>query len=240
MALTLFMMSPAACAASDLRETTDCPIAKPFEPGYRIQNTADMQSIIYPMQGYKLSRIQILSSEKADIKIIWTPVEKFWGEQSANVSVSENTTLCVLTDSFPVHTPAKQIEIRTKQKIEGLKVFFSDVPWDYEGECQAKALCPVFLRTMNQCKTRPDATACHGFIEYLHNLTSRNQCRREFDTGPVPAIWLCDGITNENDILGDAMHLLKSLKFKKAIDFYESSEFRGVLDGEYAEEYDGL
>lgn len=231
-----------AATSPTLRESHDCPIAKPFTPKPEHTDSAK-KNVLYSMDGYKISRLEISSNRPLNLEIIWTPVDAMWGQQAAQVLVNSESAQCFLS-SFPFNTPAKQIEIRSSESIENLAVSFSDVPWDHEGTCIAKKECPNFLNAMNACKADPTQTSCRNFLDILHQLTSRMQCRRTFDTSPVPAIWLCDDIVKHGntmpDTLGDAMHLLKSLKFKEAKDYYKSYEFRGVLDGDYAEEHDGL
>jgi hypothetical protein len=239
-AVLVLMTTHSAYAASPtLRESHDCPLAWPFTPEANPRNGSAKEGVSYSMQGYKISRIEISADKPVHLELIWTPVDAKWGEKTAQVSVTSGNPQCFLS-SFPVNTAAKHIEIRSDIPLEKLAVSFSDVPWDDEGTCPAKRECPVLVKTMHECKADPHEASCRGFMESLHQLTPRAHCRRAFDTDPVPAIWLCDEITQQTGTLGEAMYLLKSLKFKKAVDYYKSAEFRSVLDGAYAEEYEGL
>lgn len=243
--LAFFLLTIATqnvCAAPQvLRESLDCPIANPFAPKPAAQHGSNQHSRIYSMQGYKINRIQISSDHPNHLEIIWTPVEAMWGQKTAEVSIDSKNPQCFLIDSsFPVHTPAKQIEILSNAPMEKLIVSFSDVPWDHEGPCPAKKLCPIFMQDINTCKASLSEKSCMGFMDNLHQLTAREQCRRTFDTGAVPAIWLCDDINKQKNTTELTMHLLKSLKFKKAEDYYKSSEFISILDGALSEEYNGL
>ena len=86
-----------------------------------------------------------------------------------------------------------------------------------------------------------DPGACRDFVEAFRLLTVVSDCQRPFDTSPrgnhiVPAIWLAG---DEN--LDRYIELLRGLhlsgRFPEATALFASKEFRGVLDGYFAEVY---
>ncbi len=218
---------------------SDCPIEAPFTPEPdRSTSTQTQNILIFSMNGYGLKRVQFSGPTKPlDLEIIWTPVDPFWGVKTAHLSVGANSLECFVNWFFaPDNAPTRQIEVRALEPLSGLSVSFSDRVWDHEGDCPAKQLCPVLVKNMQQCTTRPGSKSCDVFIDTARHLTPRHQCRREFDRSPVPAIWICDEMM-KSSVLEDVMHLLKRTKTKSARQFYRSSEFRSVLDGALAEEY---
>lgn len=240
------MVAPHAYAAPvKLLESQDCPIAKPFTPKPHLQDSPGVHRAIYPMEGYEIARIQITASAPMDLEIIWTPAEALREEMTAPVSVSSKKPQCFFTSAgfppgFPGHTPAKQVEIRSQKPLKGLTVSFSDVPWDYEGKCSARKVCPTFVKNMDECKAHKGSKACDAFIDNLHLLTSIDQCRRSFDATPVPAIWLCDEIVKSDEVLWYAIDLLKGLKSQKVQEYYKSKEFKAIMDSEYREGFNDL
>ncbi len=88
--------------------------------------------------------------------------------------------------------------------------------------------------------------SCDLFVEKFKELLPKYDCKRNFDTGPVPAIWLF-GAASE-DYIELIYELAKGYENKTDHDWFEnerkrardiflSDEFRAVLDGSLAEEY---
>ncbi|MDE2149256.1 MAG: hypothetical protein KGJ55_05355 [Gammaproteobacteria bacterium] len=110
--------------------------------------------------------------------------------------------------------------------------------------CPAGAVLPKLDATYHACRHYAD-DSCHNFITAFKDVTGRYDCKRSFDTAPVPAVWLAgDGA------LDDYVHLVWLVATKKeyksklyggadaeARAFFASSEFRSILDGALAEEY---
>lgn len=235
---------------TDLVRVSDCPIEKPYAPepdGSR--TTQDRQSLFFRMDGYLYHRVQFSGlSVPADLEIIWTPDNPYfpfegpaawnppWPEKTAHLSITEGGPQCFFNWFFSPGNIPGHIEVRARESLVGLKVSFSDQTWDHEGECPARQLCPVLVRSLQECRSAPRSKSCDAMIDTADHLTSSYQCRRNVDFEPVPAIWVCDELMGSN-VLDDTMHLLKRLKTAKARQFYRSGHFRGVLDGALSEEY---
>jgi len=101
--------------------------------------------------------------------------------------------------------------------------------------CPAKELCPKFERQYQSCKDNPHSEACLNYIAIFKKLVPRYDCQRPFDHTPtkdyiVPAFWLCD-----EEKSWDYIELLSRLDIQEAQEFFASSDFRSILDGELAE-----
>lgn len=110
--------------------------------------------------------------------------------------------------------------------------------------CPAREVLPKLDAAYHACRHYADES-CNNFIAAFNRVTSRYDCKRSFDTGPVPAVWLAG-----DSALDDYVQLIwlvatkeqyKSKLYKganaKARALFSSSEFQGVLDGTLAEEY---
>jgi hypothetical protein len=73
----------------------------------------------------------------------------------------------------------------------------------------------------------------------LRELAPRYDCKRSFDTAPVPAVWVCDEMSRGlyPTPMEKAAETLSKLKSKKGRRFFASPEFRSTLDGDIAEQY---
>ena len=103
-------------------------------------------------------------------------------------------------------------------------------------------------RAYHQCvngQVRKGAS-CELFVKKVVELFPRYNCKRSFDTSPVPAIWLFDAASE------DYVQLIYELATKskpvfdgkwfepessQAKKIFLSSEFKSVLDGHLAEKY---
>lgn len=174
------------------------------------------------MQEYKISRIQVSSDPPTELAITWFAAKRpeFWGTKSAEVQTTiADKPQCVSSGfDFPANTSAERIEVRSKQKLNRLIVSFSDKVWDQEGECPAEQLCPKLDAAMRRCASKCDRASCDEFVEAIRPLTSNYQCRRAFDSEPVPALWRYDVIlrSEEPSTLKNTFYLLRKLKSKKA------------------------
>jgi hypothetical protein len=239
----------------DFVRVPDCPIDAPFVPEPdRSKSTPAQDRLFYPLGGYVFKRIQFSGlSKPTDIEIVWTPenpswplkwhppIAVSWPEKTTHLSVGGGNPECFVNWFFAPHNVPGHVEIRAEGPLPGLTVSFSDRPWDHEGDCPAKELCPVLVRDMRRCTAAPRSKSCDVFIDTAGRLTSPYHCRRKFDFEPVPAIWVCDEVVPSSvegsTVLGNTMHLLKRMKSAKARQFYLSGNFRSVLDGAFAEEY---
>lgn len=100
------------------------------------------------------------------------------------------------------------------------------------GPCPAEKLCPKFIEQIDQCSANKKSKSCDQFVDTFKELVPRYDCKRSFDTAPVPAVWLCEK-NHER-----AVELLSKLKSKKARQFFGSEALRSTLDGALAEEFD--
>jgi hypothetical protein len=106
------------------------------------------------------------------------------------------------------------------------------------GKCPAEVLCPKFRKLTESC-AKKKAGACDAFVDAYAKLASRYDCKRSFDTEPVPAAWLCDEMSKGlyPTLMERAAETLSKLKTKKGRSFFASPEFRSTLDGDIAEQY---
>ena len=115
-------------------------------------------------------------------------------------------------------------------------------------QCPFPDIYIEFDRSYHQCINGQvrKGVSCDRFVENIEKLFPRYDCKRSFDTAPVPAIWLFD-VAMEDYI--KLLYELASSKNKtfdgqwftkektKARAIFLSPEFRAVLDGHMAEEY---
>ena len=115
-------------------------------------------------------------------------------------------------------------------------------------QCPFPDIYIEFDRSYHQCINGQvrKGESCDRFVENIEKLFPRYDCKRSFDTAPVPAIWLFD-VAMEDYI--KLLYELASSKNKtfdgqwfakektKARAIFLSPEFRAVLDGHMAEEY---
>ena len=89
-------------------------------------------------------------------------------------------------------------------------------------------------------------TSCELFIKTLEQILPRYDCKRSFDTSPVPAIWLFGAASKDYiellyELASGADPMYSSNWFAdvsaSARVIFLSEEFRAVLDGTMAEEY---
>ncbi len=107
-----------------------------------------------------------------------------------------------------------------------------------EGVCPADTLCPKFKDSLSKCAKARKGKACDEFVDTFLKLTPRFDCKRSFDTAPVPAVWLCDeGEVSFPKPHERAVELLSKLKGNKAREFFGSPELRSTLDGHLSEEF---
>ncbi len=98
--------------------------------------------------------------------------------------------------------------------------------------CPAKELLPRIDFTYHRCNNG-DEKSCESFVVFMRKALPEYDCQRSFDGDyVVPALWLSDAATE------DYVRLLSNLKFIEARKLFGSAEFRAVLDGALAEEYE--
>lgn len=103
-------------------------------------------------------------------------------------------------------------------------------------------------RAYHQCvngQVRKGAS-CELFIDSIPTLLKKYNCKRSFDTKPVPALWLFDAAAEDyiqlvyemasksNPIFNDQWFKRETIEARK---IFVSLEFKLVLDGHMAEEY---
>jgi hypothetical protein len=109
--------------------------------------------------------------------------------------------------------------------------------------------CPkpeYFLRVNDayrDCLKDPgNKSKANGFVELLEKLMYRYDCRRNYDSEPIPAWWLCGEGSDYQKVSSREdpdkwFSLLSKLKTLKARKLFGSKLFRSTLDGEIAEIY---
>lgn len=106
-------------------------------------------------------------------------------------------------------------------------------------KCPVDQVCPKLKESFAKCEKNKKSKSCDEFVDAYAKLVPHYDCKRSFDTGPVPAIWVCDEMNRGSypTLEEKAAKLLSELKSKKGRAFFGSPEFRSTLDGELAEEY---
>lgn len=107
------------------------------------------------------------------------------------------------------------------------------------GKCPADVLCSKWKELAATCAKQRNGKACDAFVDAYAKLAGRYDCKRSFDTEPVPAVWLCDEMSRGlyPTPTEKAAETLSKLKTKKGRSFFASPEFRSTLDGDIAEQY---
>jgi hypothetical protein len=115
-------------------------------------------------------------------------------------------------------------------------------------QCPFPDIYIEFDRSYHQCINGQvrKGESCDRFVENIVKLFPRYDCKRSFDTAPVPAIWLFDAAMEDYIKLLYELASSKNKTFDgqwfekektKARAIFLSPEFRAVLDGHMAEEY---
>ena len=99
-------------------------------------------------------------------------------------------------------------------------------------KCPAARLLPEFDATYHECGRGVENGSCKRFVAIFRELLPKYDCRRQFDTEPVPAAWIVDSAALE-----DYVRLLSELRTPDARALFGSKEFREILDGALAEDY---
>ena len=110
--------------------------------------------------------------------------------------------------------------------------------------CPAADVLPKLDAAYHACRHYADES-CNNFIAAFTSVTGRYDCKRAFDTDPVPAVWLAGAGALDDYVqmmwLVATNEQYKSKLYKgaysKARAVFSSGEFQAVLDGALAEEY---
>ena len=113
----------------------------------------------------------------------------------------------------------------------------------YNIVCPATRLCPDLEKYYQACKSENEPNVCNSFVATFRKLAGKYDCQRSFDHTPtadyiVPAVWVCReglNIGETRSIFEEYIVFLQKLNSGEARCFFASPEFRGILDGEYAE-----
>ncbi len=106
-------------------------------------------------------------------------------------------------------------------------------------QCPAESLCPVLEQAYQDCKSGKSKSRCSKFVGTIRKLSPRYDCQRDFDTRPVPAIWVCGETHRENgdSVKDEYLEFLSKLKNPEAQAYFASELFRSTLDGHISELY---
>jgi hypothetical protein len=104
--------------------------------------------------------------------------------------------------------------------------------------CPAKRLLPQLETAQAACQ-RGNPVECDRFVDTFQKLLPEYDCQRPFDATPtanyiVPAIWLAGPALEEH------IRFLSTLQTQQARRLFGSPEFRAVLDGYLASEFQPL
>lgn len=107
--------------------------------------------------------------------------------------------------------------------------------------CPAAKRCGELESARRVCE---NSGHCDSFFRVLAGLLRPGRCRRDFDSGDVPPVWLCveidDPITKSaRDGFDLALHTLTKLRTREARRLLASESLRAALDGYLAEEFRG-
>jgi hypothetical protein len=107
--------------------------------------------------------------------------------------------------------------------------------------CGDHALCTTLRDSQKKCDETKSEADCSVFVQTFKQLAHKTDCKRSFDTSPVPSVWICDEDKEETSypkLFERSAGTLSDLKFRRAQEFYASEEFRSTLDGAVAEIHD--
>lgn len=110
-------------------------------------------------------------------------------------------------------------------------------PFEY---CSDHSLCKELRNTEKECRTNPKEDSCKEFVDTFKKLAVKKDCKRKFDTEPVPSIWICDEDEEEVSypkLFERSASTVSKTKFAFAQKFYGSEAFRSTLDGAVAEDH---
>ena len=88
--------------------------------------------------------------------------------------------------------------------------------------------------------------SCNFFINHISTLFLKYDCKRSFDTSPVPAIWLFDAASEDYirliyEMASQRNPIFEGKWFKKEVitakEVFLSQNFKSILDGHMTEEY---
>jgi hypothetical protein len=99
-------------------------------------------------------------------------------------------------------------------------------------KCPAGRLLPEFDAAFHECGRGFENGSCKRFVAIFRELLPKYDCRRSFDTDPVPAAWIANSAALE-----DYVKLLSELRTADARELFGSKAFREILDGALAEDY---
>lgn len=113
----------------------------------------------------------------------------------------------------------------------------------YNIVCPASRLCPDLEKYYQACRSENEPNICNSFVATFRKLAGKYDCQRSLDHTPtadyiVPAVWVCREVLNigkTRSIFEEYIVVLQKLSSSEARCFFASPEFRGILDGEYAE-----
>jgi len=127
-------------------------------------------------------------------------------------------------------------------------IIFCSGAYAGNGQCPIPEIYIDTDRSYHECANGhvKKGASCDLFLEKLEQILPRYDCKRSFDTGPVPAIWLFGAASEDyirllyelasgsNPMYSDNWFADESARAKA---IFLSEEFRAVLDGAMAEEY---
>ena len=99
-------------------------------------------------------------------------------------------------------------------------------------KCPTARLLPEFDAAYHECRRGFENSSCKRFVAIFRELLPKYDCRRSFDTEPVPAAWIANSAALE-----DYVKLLSKLRTSDARTLFGSQAFREILDGALAEAY---
>jgi hypothetical protein len=129
-----------------------------------------------------------------------------------------------------------------------IMLFFGSLASASGQECPFPKKYIELDRAYHQCvngQVRKDAS-CEAFLGSIVTLFPRYNCKRSFDTEPVPAIWLFDAASEDYikliyELATQSNPIFEGQWFAKeavqAKEIFLSPEFKSVLDGHMAEDY---
>jgi hypothetical protein len=106
--------------------------------------------------------------------------------------------------------------------------------------CVAHSNCSGLRNYEAKCRLDQNEKDCREFVSLFEKMAIKNDCKRTFDTGAVPSVWICDEDAEESafpKLFERSATTLSTLKYPFAIKFYGSEAFRSTLDGAIAEEH---
>jgi hypothetical protein len=190
-------------------------------------------------------------NEKCKVGFTWIAADSKsnivqWRPTSGEfIVMADGNDYCYRLGSYagiPANVAVKYFILRFPVNIEVTAISFSSNPSDREViNCPDAKYFARIQKAYKECVAHPkDNKKIIAFVDLLEHVMHKYDCRRSYDSAPVPAWWMCDrgtgGLCNEEDVNKWFTFISKSRNMY-ARKLFASTLFRSTLDGESAEQF---